>query len=195
VTRLVLIRHAHHDYIGKAIAGDLPGIFLSQQGKSQAARLPDRLTEFGITAIYSSPLERAIETGGPLAARLGLKIEIRDALSEIHFGGFAGRTMPDLDLDPAWHSFNLHRSSVRAPGGEMMLETQARIVAALERIHADHPDGVVAVVSHGDVIRAAVLHYAGIPLDFYERIEIYPASYSVIDLYPHGPRIVTLNSV
>ena len=193
--RLLLIRHAHHDYIGRAIAGWLPGISLSAQGRKQAAALPGRLATAGITAICSSPLERALETAAPLSASLGLPVEIREGLREINFGEFTGRTMMDLDQDPAWHHFNLHRGSARAPGGEMMLETQARMVAELEGIGQACAGGVVAVFSHGDVIRAAVLHYAGMPLDLYDRIEIHPASVSVIELRAAGPRIICLNEV
>jgi probable phosphoglycerate mutase len=193
VTRLLLIRHAHHDYIGRAIAGRLPGITLSERGKREAASLPGRLADAGIAAVYSSPLERALETAAPIAARLGLLVEIREALGEIGFGEWTGRTMAELERDPLWRKFNAYRSGTRAPGGETMLETQARVAAELDRIRGAHPDAAVAVVSHGDVIRAAILHYAGIPLDLFQRIEIYPASVSVIELDDHAPRIVTLN--
>jgi probable phosphoglycerate mutase len=91
VTRLLLIRHAHHDYIGKAIAGWLPGVSLSDWGRRQASALPKRLANSEISAIYSSPLERALETAAPLAAGLGMRIEIRDGLREINFGEFTGR--------------------------------------------------------------------------------------------------------
>jgi len=195
VTRLLLIRHAHHDYLDKAIAGWLPGVSLSEFGRRQAAALPKRLIKTRISAIYSSPLERALETAAPLAAGLGMDVQIRDGLREIDFGEFTGRTMAELDTYPIWHRFNLSRGNTRAPGGELMLETQARMVAELERIREANPGGTVAVFSHGDVIRAAVMHYAGIPLDLYQRIEIYPASISTIELLPHGPRIIRLNEV
>jgi probable phosphoglycerate mutase len=193
--RLLLIRHAHHDYIGKAIAAWLPGISLSELGRKQAAALPKRLARSGVSAIYSSPLERARETAAPLAAALGMEVGVREGLREMNFGEFTGRTIAELDLNPLWHRFNLSRSNTRAPGGELMLETQARMVAELERIRYADPDGVVAVFSHGEAIRSAVMHYAGIPLDLYQRIEIHPASVSTIDLFAHGPRIVRLNEV
>jgi broad specificity phosphatase PhoE len=195
VTRLLLIRHAHHDYIGRAIAGWLPGVSLSEQGNAEAAALPARLSHFPITAICSSPLERAMETAAPLVAALKLPVELRDGLRELNFGEFTGRTMVELDSDPAWHNFMLHRSTVRAPEGELMLETQARVVAELDRIRVAHANGVVAVFSHSDVIRAAVLYYLGMPVDFYDRLLIEPASVSVVDLADSGPRVVSLNHV
>jgi probable phosphomutase (TIGR03848 family) len=195
VTRLLLIRHAHHDYLGRAIAGRLAGVSISAQGRAEAAALTERLAGAGIAAIYSSPLERARQTAEPLARRLGLRIEICQPLSELDFGDWTGRTMAELEADPAWRRFNTQRAATRPPGGELMLEVQARMVAELERIRRLHPDASVAVVSHGDVIRAAVLHYAGIPLDFYSRIEIYPASISIIELDENGPRLIRLNEV
>jgi probable phosphoglycerate mutase len=193
VTRLFLIRHAHHDYIGRAIAGWLPGVGLSAQGREQAAALPGRLARCGITALYSSPLERAVETAAPLAERWGLRTEIREGLREIDFGEWSGRSMAALGADPAWRQYVEHRSTTRAPAGELMLETQARMVAELERIRAAHPDAAIAVVSHCDVIRAAVLYYAGMPLDFYQRLEIRPASVSVLGFGENSPQILRLN--
>ena len=136
-----------------------------------------------------------METAQPLADALHQSIEIRADLGEVRFGDFTGRTMAELDSDPAWHRFNQHRSLARAPGGEMMLESQARMVAELERIRIAHPDATAAVFSHGDIIRAAVLHYLGMPLDFYERIRIDPASITVVELDSAAqPRVVRLNS-
>jgi probable phosphoglycerate mutase len=195
MTRFLLIRHAHHDYIGRAIAGWSSGISLSDRGKAQAAALPTRLAAFPIAVIYSSPLERAMETAAPLAATLHQPIQFRAGLKEIDFGEFTGRTMADLDADPLWHHFTLRRGDSRAPSGEMMLETQARMVAELENIAAASPDATVAVFSHGDVIRAAVLHYLGMPLDFYDRIQIDPAAITVLERSGAAPRIVTLNDV
>ena len=193
MTRILLIRHAHHDYIGRAIAGWRPGVSLSAQGKVEAAALAERLASAEINAIYSSPLERALETALPLSKRFDLQIEVRDALGEVQFGEWTGRTMADLDADPLWHRFNRYRSSTRAPNGELMLESQARIVGEIERIREQHPNGMIAVFSHGDVIRAAVLHYLGMPIDLFQRIEIHPASVTTMDLDENGPRILKLN--
>ncbi len=193
MTRILLIRHAHHDYIGRAIAGWRAGVSLSAQGKVEAAALAERLASAEINAIYSSPLERALETALPLSKRLDLQIEVRDALGEVQFGEWTGRTMAELDADPLWHRFNRYRSSTRAPNGELMLESQARIVGEIERIREQHPNGMIAVFSHGDVIRAAVLHYLGMPIDLFQRIEIHPASVTTMDLDENGPRILKLN--
>ncbi|MCL4402895.1 MAG: histidine phosphatase family protein, partial [Acidobacteria bacterium] len=103
------------------------------------------------------------------------------------------RRIPELNDDPAWRAFNRFRSLVRAPGGEHMLEVQTRMITELERIRAAHPHGIVAVISHGDALRAAILHYLGMPLDFIHRIEISPASVTAVDVSDGAPRLRCLN--
>jgi probable phosphoglycerate mutase len=188
-----LIRHATNDYVGKAIAGWTPGVSLNTEGRDQAERLAWKLLGRGITRIYSSPLERALETAAPIAKALGLKVDVRDALGEVRFGEWTGKRIDEVERDPRWKLFNQYRSGTRAPGGELMLESQARIVGELESLRARHGDETVAVVSHSDIIRAALIYYAGIPVDLYQRLEISPASFSVLALNDCGPRILSLN--
>lgn len=188
-----LIRHAENDYVGRRLAGWSPGVHLNDEGRAQAARLADRLANAGISALYSSPLERALETAAPLAERLGLEVRIRETLGEIRFGEWTGHYLQDLRDDPLWKHYNAFRSSTRAPGGESMLDVQLRMVMEIESLRRQHPEGAVAIVSHGDAIRAAVLHYAGIPLDLMQRIEISTASVSVILVEDHGPQVLGLN--
>ncbi|HEU4565735.1 MAG TPA: histidine phosphatase family protein, partial [Gemmatimonadaceae bacterium] len=166
---------------------------LAADGRRQAARLAERLAGLPIAALYSSPVERARETAAPLAARLGLPVCDAPGAVEIDFGEWTGRTFEELARDPRWGPFNGFRSATRIPGGELIVETQARVVVELERLRERHPDAVVAVVSHADVIRAALCHYAGIPLDLMLRLEIACASVSVLEVTPYGARILRLN--
>src|SRR6059036_1326091 len=110
--------------VEKTITGWLPGVHLNPSGVRQAGRLSERLAGAGIVAIYSSPLERAVETAQPLAGKLGLSVVQRRALGEIHFGDWTGRTLDQLDGDAEWRRFNSFRSSTQPPGGELMPEVQ-----------------------------------------------------------------------
>src|SRR5947208_12063904 len=98
-------------------------------------------------------------------------------------------TLPELEALPLWKLFIQSRSSFRVPGGELMLEVQRRVVDGLARLAAEYPEKTVAVFSHADVIKAAVSHYMGAPLDLMDRIEIYPASVTRIRLSEWGPKI------
>jgi probable phosphoglycerate mutase len=192
-TTFLLIRHASTDSIGHALTGRLPGIRLNEKGQWEAARLAERLANTAIEAIYSSPLERAMETAQAIAQRLQLPVQVHERLTEIDVGKWAGRRIESLVDDKLWARFNSLRSSTRPPRGELMLEVQTRIAAEMEELHERHPDRTIALVSHGDVIKGAVALYAGVPLDLFHRIEIWPASITVIRLADWGPQLVTIN--
>jgi probable phosphoglycerate mutase len=190
---LALIRHAAHELVGHTVVGRTRGVHLSPHGMRQAEALAGRLAGSGIAALYSSPLERALETAAPIGARLGLDVVPAEELNEIDFGAWTGRTVAELDQLEAWRQFNLFRSSVRVPDGETMVEVQARLLGLVEHLAATHPGRTVALVSHGDVIKAALAHWLGVPLDLFQRIEIAPASLNLVRLCPYGPKVLLLN--
>jgi probable phosphoglycerate mutase len=193
VTTFLLIRHAATDWLGRALAGRTPGVGLNRAGREQAERLGRRLAAVRLDAIHSSPLERAVETAEAVARHHGLGVERSDRLLELDFGEWTGRSLAELEGDPRWAAFNAFRADTRIPSGDHMLDVQARVAAELETLRGRHPSGRVAVVSHGDVIRAALLLHAGIPLDGYGRLEVSPASVSVVEMGPSGSRVLRLN--
>ncbi len=192
VSALLLIRHGLCDPVGRLIAGRSPGVHLNPEGCSQAVSLADSLARVPLAAIYCSPLDRAQETAAPLAQRTGLSIRISPGLQELDYGEWTGRTLESLADDPVWRRFNSHRSATRIPGGETMDEVVVRASGALEGIAKAHPDAPVAAVTHGDVIRALVAHWSGMPLDWMLRLEVAPGSVSVVQLEPE-PRVLALN--
>lgn len=194
-TTTLLVRHAHTEAIGHWLCGRAPGVHLSAQGRLQADRLGRALASIPLDAIYTSPLERAVETADALARYQPAPVQLVPDLCEIDFGTWTGKRFEDLDRDPEWQTFNERRSAATVPGGERPPAVQARILSALDRLAGAHAGRTIAVVSHGDVLRFAVLHYAGIPLDEYERIEIHPASVSAVLLAPGSPQLLYVNEV
>lgn len=159
----------------------------------QAEALAERLRQVAIAAVYSSPLERARATAERIAGQLNLDVQLCQEAGEIRFGDWTGREFKDLNDDQRWVRFNRLRSLTAPPGGEFMLDVQARMVGLLHRLCDAYEGETVAVVTHGDVIRSTIAHYAGIHLDLMHRLEISPASVSVIAIDLHGPRILRLN--
>jgi probable phosphomutase (TIGR03848 family) len=193
MTTFLLIRHATNDWVGKAIAGWKPGVHLNAEGRAQAEALATRLAGAPLRAIYSSSLERALETARPLAERFGLDMNVLDTIGEVKFGYWTGCAIADLDRTPLWQRFNSYRSGTRAPEGELMLESQLRIVTALERLREAHRDQWIAVVSHADLIRSALVYFLGMSVDHFHRLEIYPASVTTIEMNDDGLRLLGLN--
>jgi probable phosphoglycerate mutase len=193
MTTFLLVRHAANDFLGRALAGRLPGVHLNDEGRRQAEALAGRLAAAGIHAIYTSPQERAWETAGPLAHRLSLEPRVAPELAELDFGQWSGKTLAELEGVPGWHRFHAVRSCTRAPGGENLLEAQARTVRLLERLCAEHAEQTVALFTHADPIKAALCFYLGMSLDLCHRLEISPASVTTLTLDADGPRVLAVN--
>jgi probable phosphoglycerate mutase len=191
---LYFVRHAATDFVGTTISGRAPGVHLNELGRKQAAQLAQRLAPVSVDAVYSSPQERARETAEPLALSARKEIVTAAELDELDFGAWTGRTFDELRDLPEWQQFNLARSTTRIPDGESLLEVQSRAITFVECVSERDAGGSIVVVSHGDVIRAALAFYLGMPLEFLLRFEVFPASISVMTLDSGNPRVLCVNS-
>ena len=193
MTRLLLIRHGDTDVAGRVLTGRSAGVHLNHRGRAQAADLDRRLAGSTIDRLWASPLERTQETAAALAQARGLTVEALPELQEVAFGDWQGCTMEGLQGDAVWARYNAHRSLYGTPGGESMAEIQVRMVQVLHRAAAEQPGGCIALVSHGDPIRALLTHLLGIALDLAGRLEVSPASISVADWAGEAPRVLCVN--
>lgn len=190
---ILFIRHGTHGLLGKRFVARTPGVLLNEQGWKEAESVADRLAETPVAAIYSSPMERAMQTADPLAKRLSLEVQVREELNEIHIGEWSNMTMDELSLIPGWQQWHELRSCNNPPGGERMIDVQRRMVTLIEEIQARHNSETVALFSHGDPIRAALAYYLGIPIDFFNRINVDPGSISVLRLDDSRVQVTKLN--
>lgn len=193
---IYLIRHAQNDWVGDRLAGRTPGVHLNDEGKRQAealaARLGESETEFH--ALYSSPIERARETAGYLAEQLELNVQIAEGVGEVEFGDWTGRKIEELQEEDVWSVVQHWPSGMRFPNGEAMRTMQNRAVDAIYRMADTLDDKQRAiVVSHSDVIKAIVAHFAGVHFDLFQRLVVSTASISIIGFTETRPFIVRLN--
>ncbi len=189
-----LIRHGQATETGIFLSGRKPGVHLSAAGQAQAQALPQRLAGVNLQHLVCSPMERTRETAQPLSDTSGLPIQISPLLIEVDFGDWTGRSLADLESDAAWREWNRFRSGLRIPGGEMMIEVQSRMLLQVEQLFRAHPDGNFALFSHGDPLKTILLHFLGAPLNEIERLELSPASISLLELHPGGARVLCINS-
>jgi probable phosphomutase (TIGR03848 family) len=190
---LLLVRHGHTDAAGKRLTGRAAGVHLNETGRQQAERLVGRLDGIRVDHIVSSPLERCRETAAPLAESRGRRVDVRRAWIEVGYGEWTGRSITQLRRTKLWRRVMITPSNVRFPGGESLLEVQARAVDAAIDLAAEHPRGTVVVVSHADVIRLLVAHLAGIHADHLQRLSIDTASITAVSLSDGLPRLLTVN--
>jgi probable phosphoglycerate mutase len=195
--RILLIRHGNTDLSGRVLYGRMPGVHLSAEGLRQAQTLGQALkARYRISEVVSSPLERAVETAQPIATAQDLRISLDEALIEIDFGSWMGKPFSDLHGSDYWTRYNQFRSMTAPPGGELMMAVQARAWQAIERIvtrNADASDASIAVVTHGDVIRALIVLFLGMSPDHLHRIEIAPASVTEVSIGSGEPVITGMN--
>ena len=193
-TLVLLVRHGENDWVkSNRLAGRTPGVHLNEKGRAQSRRLAARLASWPIAAVYSSPMERCHETAVILARPHGLPVIHRDALLEADYGDWQGQEIDKLLKTDLWKVIQAAPSFARFPGGERMIEMQFRVVEALHDIVDAHPNEVVLVCSHADLIKAALSHFAGAHFDMFQRLHIDPASLSIIKFGRHGPRILRIN--
>jgi broad specificity phosphatase PhoE len=195
MTVFYLLRHGEHVAQGRLLVGRTPGVGLSERGRMQAECVAGGLGQSGIAALYASPLQRTRETAQIVAARLSLPVAYREDLIELDFGEWTGLTFDEVRRDERWQAWSRHRGIAALPGGETMRAVQQRIVDALLELHANHRHQSVLIVSHGDVIRAALLFALGMPLDFIRRIEVGIASLSTIRIDDDGMRVLGFNEL
>jgi len=194
--RVYLIRHAVTAETGRVLSGRQRGIHLSPGGQEMAASLAADLGGMKFDAIYASPIDRCVETARAVAAGSGLEIQIDESFIETDFGRWTGRSLRSLYKLKTWSRLMTTPSRFRFPDGEAFGEVQCRAVAGVERLAAVHPKDAVAIVSHSDVIRVMLAHYQGVPLDLLHRIDVLPASISVVDLAREGTiRVPVVNYV
>jgi probable phosphoglycerate mutase len=193
---LLLIRHGENDFVktGK-LPGHSPGIHLNEKGQKQAQSLGDALKDVPLNAVYSSPLERAIETAEPIAHARNLQIIREPDLRDANVGKWQGKSLKVLRLTNAWKIVQNSPSRFQFPEGESFIHVQTRISNALENIIRKHnkPQQIVAVVFHADPIKLAIAHFIGLPLDHFQRLACDTGSVSALYASEMGAHLLKLN--
>lgn len=179
-TRLLLVRHAVTEETGKTLSGQTRGIDLSEEGKAQAKALGERLTTLPVAAVYASPLERTRQTADPIADAHGLEVRELPDVIDYDVGEWTGKPLSELAKGDLWRVIQAAPSRVVFPGGEALAGMQARVVAGLDRVVAEHAGRLVVVSTHADVVKAAVAHYIGLHFDLFQRLVVAPASVTAL---------------
>lgn len=163
-TEILLARHGETEWnrVGRWQGhADQP---LNEAGRRQAAELAERLAGNRIAAIYSSDLARASQTAGAVASRLGLGVVEDAGLREIDVGSWSGLTRAEVEQRFPEGYARWLRGEI-GHDGETREQLTARVVAAVERIGAEHPAETILLVTHGGAIRALRRYADGDPGD------------------------------
>jgi len=210
VPTVLFVRHGRStSNTAGTLAGWMPGVFLDETGEAQAAAVGQRLAAavLPVVEIVSSPLDRCVQTADLLAAPLPNHVarSVHAGLGECRYGAWTGRPISELAKEELWKVVQDRPSEARFPDsaaypGESMVEMQDRALRAVRetdaRILETHGnDAVWVAVSHGDVIKSILSHATGAHLDDFQRINVDPASVSVVRYTSRKPFVLRLNDV
>ena len=203
---VLLVRHGRTTANASGLlAGRADGVSLDQVGREQAALTADRLAAVQVAGVVSSPLERCQQTAQFIldrqsgASRAPFEMNLDACLTECDYGQWQGRMLNDLATEDLWSAVQSQPSAVTFPGGESMAAMQARSVAAIRRHDASFeslhgPGAVWVAVSHGDIIKSILADALGMHLDLFQRINVGPASVSIVRYGANRPTVHATNT-
>ena len=181
---LFFIRHGQTTWnVEHRLPGQFPGIELTDSGQEQAKRLAQALTVVPLSALISSPLDRATETASYLAHGRNLTIQLEPDLMDIELGHWSGQDRDELSKDdPVWKAF-LRNPLVAPEDVENFPQVERRAVTAVERwLEKESTGAYPAFVTHADVIKLLIAHYIGLEAGRARSLTIDNASVSLVAL-------------
>ena len=198
VPTIVLVRHGRTSANERGIlAGRSPGVTLDEVGQEQATTLASRLSTVPFVTIVTSPLERTRETAAHIHAQQehnASDVVVDERFTECDYGTWTGKSLATLAKKPLWKQVQSHPSAVTFPDGESLLSMSMRAVAAIREWNAQVSESdVLAVVSHGDVIKAVLADALGMHLDAFQRLSVDPCSVSIVRYTKARPFVVRIN--
>lgn len=193
--RLILVRHGETAwnkggrFQGQSMVG------LNETGILQARRTAGALLHMKPTALYSSPLPRAMMTANEIGEELTLEVAPLEGIREVDLGDLEGITGEEMKSRYAEFYATWRRDPSRAsfPGGESMLQLQERAWRAIGELETAHPQGVVVVVSHNFAIRTIVCRFLGLPLSRFHRLRVDLGSIGVLQVNGPNRQVLALN--
>jgi len=199
---LILVRHGRTTANSSGVlAGRTAGVRLDDLGVTQAATAGGRLAGVPLARLVSSPLERCRQTAAAIAkSQEGTPRVVTDkGITECDYGEWQGRSLTELAKEDLWSVVQNHPSAAVFPGGESLGAMQSRAVATIRRHDASFeaeqgPGAVWAAVTHGDIIKAILADALGMHLDLFQRINVDPASVSIVRYAPARPFVVATNT-
>jgi probable phosphoglycerate mutase len=189
MTRILLTRHGHVDGIRPARFRGRAELALTEHGLAQAAALARRIArQWKPVAVYTSPMQRCVVTGGKVADACGVAASALAGLGDIDYGAWQMRTHEEVEAETpeAYHLWRSAPHLVRFPGGESLQDVVARTADALRMVLARHANDTVVLVGHDSVNRALLLQLLDQPLSAYWRLSQDPCTLNEIEVFAAG---------
>lgn len=196
MSRVVLVRHGHVEGIDPPRFRGRMELNLTAEGVRQADLTARRVAgHWRPVAIYSSPMQRCLQTAAPLAKETGLQVTPIETLHDLHYGAWQWKTFDEARaLDPAlFQQWFAAPHLVRFPDGDSLQDLVLRTADAVRMVVARHPDETVVLVGHDSVNRALLLQLLDQPLSSYWRLPQSPCAINEFLVDAAGARVIRVN--
>jgi probable phosphoglycerate mutase len=196
LVRVVLIRHGETGWNkARRIQGGGSDTPLNETGNRQKELIARRLKAETIQDIYSSPLQRALETGRAIAAYHNLEVMVEPAFREIDVGEYEGASVIEIGkkIDEILTMGSHGETVPTMPGGESLKDVQTRVWAALQLLVSRHPEGNIVIVSHYFAILTVICSVLNIPVSQIGRFRMNPGSISTVAFDGKATRLLSFN--
>ena len=196
MTRFILVRHGQTEWNRVERFRGQADVPLNDVGRAQALATGRRVAaQWPVTALYSSPLGRAVDTAQAIADHFNLPVQPHPAFTDIHFGAIQGLSVTEAlpqwrDVLTAWQNAP---HTVCFPGGESLAQLRERALPALVELALEHPNGVVVIAGHTVINRVILLGVLGLGLERFWRLGQDNCAINVFDAVEGNYTILTLN--
>ena len=193
MTKILLTRHGHVEGIKPARFRGRAELALTDHGLVQADALARRIAgKWKPVAVYTSPLQRCVVTGGKIAAACGIKAEVRAGLGDIDYGGWQMRTHEEVQAETpkAYQQWRSMPQLTRFPGGESLEDVLARTTDVLREMLERYPTETVVLVGHDSVNRVLLMQFLDMPLSAYWRLVQDPCTLNEVEVFAAGDSVV-----
>lgn len=183
-TRIFLVRHGATELTAEDRFAGETNVPLSEEGRRQSRKLAERLRHESIVAVYTSPMDRTMETARIIGLPHGRPIVTRDALREISHGHWEGKKRADVEVEfpEEFQRWEQDPFTFAPPGGETGLALMARALPSFLDLVPRHPDSCVVVVSHKATIRLLISSILGFDARTYrDRLDQSAAALNILD--------------
>jgi len=193
--RIIVVRHGQTEWNKFERFRGRVDVDLDGTGRRQAEAAADKIAQWEVKAIYSSPLKRAMTTAQILANRLGLTVQPLEGINDMDFGEWQG-----LRIDEAREKYSalfdlwLYRpEKLEIPGAETLEDVRKRVVAAIDELVAKHEDQTIALVSHRVVCKVLLCHLLDLDNSHFWQIVQDATAINLFEIWEGRPSVILIN--
>ena len=196
MVRILLVRHGHVPGIEPERFRGGTNLPLTERGLREAQLTAQRIARlWQPTIAYTSPRQRCIDTGQPIADECGIPCRVLDDINDLDYGAWTDRTHEEIRLEhpEEYRRWRTLPHLVRFPRGDSLQQLSTRVADALRFVVGNHPESTVVMVGHDSGNRTLLLHALGLPLAAYWHIRQTPCGISEILVSDEGLAVQRMN--